>query len=214
VSATIVELSQATVRLGWRVVLDQVNLRIRAGDRIFVFGENGAGKSTLLRAIGGVHPISGGGIHWPGKPCAFHDGSLAYLRQHHNLFPSLTLRDNIFLRPSTPPKDRAALFAAAMERFPELAQALDRPPLQASVGQRQLAACLRLLFQRPRLLILDEPTAGVNQALIPGLYDIFNSILAADSAVILTEQDSDLAAKWCNRALHLRNGHIGEGIDG
>jgi len=204
-----------SAKRSWRTVFSGLDLDVSVGDRIYVRGENGSGKSTLLQTLIGIHPRKTGDLLWRGRPLAtareslFTGGLIAYLPQYCNIFPSLTLRENILLGCHTDPVSTQSRLKAIQVSLPELTDVIDSLPKQASAGQRQLAAFVRMLVRQPLLLILDEPTAGVAADLVPTIYALAAQYHAA-AAVIFTEQHSEIAATWATRQFTISAGHIAE----
>ena len=204
-----------TAKRGWRVVVEGVDLRICAGDRIYLHGENGSGKTTLLESLLGLLPACADERIWRGRPGhpsehgAFTGGEVVYVRQNCNLFPSLTLRGNFELGAPMNGKDIDRISDGVLRRFPEVAGCFDRRPRFASAGQRQLAAGLRFLAHNPVLLILDEPTAGLSDDVVQRFYEVLDEWLAGkECAVLLTEQHERLAKKWCTTSWGLQGGAL------
>ncbi|MEM1330043.1 MAG: ATP-binding cassette domain-containing protein [Planctomycetota bacterium] len=191
-----------------RVVFEDIDLEVKCGERVLLSGENGAGKSTLLEAILGILPSDARRREWlgvsgtPQAQRALRTREAVYLPQYGNLFQSLTLLENITVGlPSQHRPSRASVQKLA-RRFDGLEEALDRKPGKTSVGQRQLAACLRASLGTPRLLVLDEPTAGVAERLIPEVYDgLFER--TTETAVLFTEQHVPFAQRWATRTIFL-----------
>lgn len=188
-----------TAKRSWRVVFTDVSLDVNCGDRIYVTGQNGSGKTTLLETLLGLHPSAGGSLNWQGKAGspqshkAFVKRELFYLPQHNNLFKSLTLRQNILIGGVSVASSRRENLLRALELVPELKTGLDRKPGETSAGQRQIAAFLRLIVRRPELIVLDEPTAGIAGSLLPVMYQLIQKYSSPDSAIIFTDQHTDIA---------------------
>jgi branched-chain amino acid transport system ATP-binding protein len=204
----LLQATDLSAKRSWRTVFNHVNLEIRHGERIYLNGENGSGKSTLLQTLVGLHPHTAGELVWRGLPLAvpqsslFIDGSIAFLPQYDNIFPSLTLQQNILIGATISEAETHSRLQVAKETLPNLDRLLNRMPKQVSAGERQLAACLRVLMHRPDLLVLDEPTAGLAPSLLPrinGLLRRFHN----DAAVLLTEQHAVYAESWATRTLNI-----------
>lgn len=197
-----------------RAVLQGLSIDIRAGERLYIHGENGSGKTTLLETLLGIHPRESGYLEWLGRPAspasqrAFLTGTVFYLPQYNNLFPSLTLRENVLVGKNAVHQAGSDYLEAVLSRLPPLKEAWNRRPFEASAGQRQLAACARAMLQRPRLLVLDEPTAGVSIQYLDAIYDLFAIVTAAQGCVVFTEQHLDHARRWATRSLQLYDGHF------
>jgi branched-chain amino acid transport system ATP-binding protein len=152
-----------SVRLGQRLVLDDVSLEVHEGERVRVTGPNGAGKSTLFNAIMGVVPLSGGRILFREKNLALlqpHQRvamGIRYMRQRDNVFPSLTARENLQLALGD---DGYARFAM---QYPDWVKDIrpDTPAGMLSGGQRQKLAWGMTMLKGEDLVLVDEPSAGM-----------------------------------------------------
>lgn len=151
-----------SVRLGQRLVLDDVSLEVCEGEQVRITGPNGAGKSTLLNAITGVLPLATGRIVFKGEDISrlpaherAHRG-IRYMRQRDNVFPSLTVRENLKLALGSDGYERFA------ERFPDWARdiAPNTPAGMLSGGQKQKLAWGMTAIGKYSLMLADEPTVG------------------------------------------------------
>lgn len=154
---------QISVRLGQRLVLDDVNLVVYEGEQVRITGPNGAGKSTLFNAITGVLPLNEGRILFKGEDISkllTHERAalgIRYMRQRDNVFPSLTVGENLQLAIG---KDGYERFR---ERFPEWAKdiAVNQPAGMLSGGQKQKLAWGMVVLSVGEIILADEPSAGV-----------------------------------------------------
>jgi ABC-type branched-subunit amino acid transport system ATPase component len=152
-----------SVRLGQRLVLDDVSLTVYKGEQVRITGPNGAGKSTLLNAITGVQPLDEGRIVFKGEDISrlpTHERTargIRYMRQRDNVFPSLTVRENLQLAIGKNGYERYC------ERFPEWAKdiAANQPAGMLSGGQKQKLAWGIAVLPNAEILLADEPSAGV-----------------------------------------------------
>lgn len=203
-SEAIVHADKLLARRSLRTVVDSVDLVAYPGDRIYLTGDNGSGKSTLLEALLGLLPSTARSRSWLGAPGtprsekAFAKGTVTYVRQYRNLFPSLSLISNLTLGVRS--TDLHDTLSSYLQDYPELLDSLSRTPSQSSAGQRQLAAALRFLVQHPRLLVLDEPTAGIAAPLVTRFYQTLTAWeRRVDApAIILTDQHYHEAEQWAN----------------
>lgn len=156
-----------SVRLGQRLVLDDVNMEVYEGEQLRITGPNGAGKSTLLNAITGVLPLLSGRIVFRGEDISLlptheraHRG-IRYMRQRDNVFPSLTVRENLQFALGSDGYERFA------ERFPDWARdiAADTPAGMLSGGQKQKLAWAMTVLQKAMLVLIDEVSAGSSEKL-------------------------------------------------
>ena len=199
-------------RRGRRIVVDRADLHIFPGDRINVQGENGCGKSTLLEALLGLIPSTASQREWlglsgtPNHHSAFRDGSAVYLPQFRNLFPSLSLRANIFIGSSLETREKRSRLLQVCTVFPEIVPLLDASPRAVSGGLRQITAVLRTLMHCPRLLVLDEPMAGISDAAIPALCNLLLQFGSEGSAILYTDHHQSVANELANRCFTMVGG--------
>ena len=194
----ILEVRRLFTGYGKSEILHGVTIHIDEDESITVIGPNGAGKSTLIKAIMGYLPIFDGEIYWKGenvtrlKPHEKVKKGFGYVPQLANVFPSLSIRENLemggFLRDKTDIKERVE---QAFQFFPFLAQRLTQKAGTLSGGQRQMLAIARALMTDPKLLMLDEPSAGlspkVTEEVFAAISDIHNK---QGRAIIMIEQDA------------------------
>ena len=203
---------------GWdrTSVVRGADLRVEPGEMVAVLGGNGSGKSSLLWAVAGLLPRRAGAVHLDGRRL---DGlpaerraalGLRLLPQSRPVFASLTVRENLeVVELGVGRRDLTAVRARRGEllsRFPTLAERLDEPAAGLSGGQRQLLAVVRVLSALPRVLLLDEPSAGLAPALAAGCGEELRAAAAAGAAVVLVEQNSALARRLAGRVLWMRDG--------
>ncbi len=177
-----------------------VDLRAAIGEITCVLGRNGVGKTSLLRAIVGRHPVSAGRILWEGRDVsrapawARAAAGIAYVPQGREIFPLLTVEENLHIGLAALPGGRGAPPERIFELFPVLRRMLRRRGGDLSGGQQQQLAIARALVMRPRLLVLDEPTEGVQPSIVK---DIERAIRAlretGEMAILLVEQYLEFA---------------------
>jgi branched-chain amino acid transport system ATP-binding protein len=186
-------------------VISGIDLEVREGEMLGLFGANGAGKTTALRTIAGAIAPLAGSLELFGEP---HPGSLyraarrglALLTDDRGIFPPLSVRDNLRLGRGTVER--------AIEHFPELERHLGRPAGLLSGGQQQMLALARILAAQPRLILADELSLGLAPIIAGRLLTVLRSAADAGAAVILVEQHVRAALASVDRALVLVRGGI------
>ena len=201
-------------------ILNGCDLEVRAGEFVGIIGPNGAGKSTLLKAILGMCKIRSGSITLNGQVITGRKAhelvplGVGYVPQTKNVFPSLTVKENLemgcFLKPSVF-KER---FAYVAEMFPKLADRAAQRAGALSGGERQMVAMGRALMLEPKVLLLDEPSAGLSPALQDEVFVQCRTINAAGVAILMVEQNARRCLQVVNRGYVLdqgRNAYTGTG---
>jgi branched-chain amino acid transport system ATP-binding protein/neutral amino acid transport system ATP-binding protein len=188
------------------MILKGVSAEVAAGEIVAVLGPNGAGKSTLLRAIAGQLRVREGDIRVDGqaianlRPGDIARAGVAYVPQESNVFPSLSIRENLeiggYLEPRAVPARIEDIFA----RFPILAEKRREAARGLSGGQRQILAVAIALMVAPRVLLLDEPSAGLSPVAAQTLFGTIREIAAGGVAVLLVEQNALDALDLADRA--------------
>ena len=195
--------------------LKGVSVGAAAGEVTCVLGRNGVGKSSLLRGIVGHHPFSAGTVTFDGediralKPFERARRGIAYVPQGREIFPLLTVRENLHTGLAVFKRGERVLPDLLFELFPVLDKMLDRRGGDLSGGQQQQLAIARALAMRPRLLILDEPTEGIQPSIIK---DIGNAIRflrsTGEMAILLVEQYLEFARELADTVSVLDRGRV------
>ncbi len=201
-------------------ILRDVSLAIPPGKVTAVLGRNGVGKTTLLRSIMGLVPVSSGTVSYGGvdltraPPHRRARAGIGYVPQGREIFPRLTVRENLLMGLATRGAG-AALPPRILELFPALAAMLGRRGGDLSGGQQQQLAIGRALAMEPTLLILDEPTEGIQPSIIKDIERTIRALAAEGRmAILLVEQYYDFARSLADRYLVLQRGEVvrqGEG---
>jgi urea transport system ATP-binding protein len=207
------ELKDVTVGYGRTMVVHQVDLVVPAGGAVAVMGHNGAGKTTLLRAAVGLLPVRSGAILLDGEdvtklaPSARVKRGLGYVPQGQQSFPQMTTRENLQLIASG--KGADTRIGEVLDTFPALKELLDRRAGLLSGGQRQQLAIARTLLTRPRMLILDEPTEGIQPNVVTEIESVITSLSArGDLSVLLVEQHVGFALRATDSYYVLESGRV------
>lgn len=196
-------------------ILKGISVSLAPGRMAAIVGPNGAGKSTLLKAIAGILKPKAGSIRLEGAeltgqpPRAIAARGVAFVPQEANIFPSLTVRENLemggYLEPASRVKARAE---ALMTRFPMLAEKRRRAARTLSGGQRQILAMAMALMVEPRLLLLDEPSAGLSPKAAEFLFDSIAAIHAEGTAILMVEQNALEALAIAEEGIVLVDGRV------
>jgi branched-chain amino acid transport system ATP-binding protein len=195
-------------------VLFGVDLKVGPGEVVALLGPNGAGKTTLLRAVSGLLPWSGS-VRFDGCDLTGVDSrdrvrrGLAHVVEGHRVFTQLTVVDNLRLAVyDLRRSERAARVEEVLELFPEIAAKRRERAAWLSGGQQQILAVAQGLVRRPRLLMLDEPSAGLSPVLVDRVLVVVQRLREAGTAVLLVEQLIEKALAIADRVYALARGSI------
>ncbi len=209
------EVRDVTLHYGAAIALRNVSLAAAQGQVTCLLGRNGVGKTSLLRAITGAHPVSSGAIMWDQAditrlaPYERAQRGIAWVPQGRDIFPLLTVRENLETGFSVLPRGRRRVPDEVFELFPILKTMLRRRGGDLSGGQQQQLAIARALVMRPRLLVLDEPTEGIQPSIIKDIGRVISLLRArGDMAILLVEQYFDFARELAQRIAVMDRGDI------
>lgn len=204
-----------TLSYGASQILHGVSLEARTGEVTCVMGPNGVGKTSLLKAIVGVHPFSGGSIKLGNTDLGLLSGhqlaraGVGYVPQGRMIFPRLTVEENLKSGFACLPRNQWRIPERVFELFPILADFMGRRGGDLSGGQQQQLAIARALITRPRLLILDEPTEGIQPNVIQQIGEVIRSLKEeGQMSIILVEQYFDWAQKLSDSFTVMRRGEV------
>nr|WP_284507033.1 ATP-binding cassette domain-containing protein [Caballeronia sp. GAFFF1] len=197
-------------------VLFEVALSVRDGESIGILGHNGMGKTTLLRTLIGALPATAGALHFDGHdittlpPHARARRGMAYVPQGREIFPTLTAYDNLRLGLVKTGRKPDEALGALLDDFPRLKPLLDRQGGSLSGGEQQLLALARALAGEPSLLLLDEPTEGIQPSIIEEIGETLVALRERRGlTIVLVEQNLDFIAAVSQRVLVIRRGQLG-----
>ena len=196
-------------------ILNGVSFSVASGEFVGILGHNGMGKTTLLRALMGYLPATGGRVVFAGAdltqaaPYQRARLGLAYVPQGREIFPGLTVLDNLRMGCLAKGGDEREVVAPILEDFPRLKPLLDRPGGALSGGEQQLLAIARCLCGKPRLVLLDEPTEGIQPSIIDEIIETLQRLRdKAGLTMVLVEQNLDFIAALSQRVLIIQKGAI------
>jgi urea transport system ATP-binding protein len=195
--------------------LRRVSLTAKKGEVTCVLGRNGVGKTSLLRAIFGLNPIRSGNIRWEDRELTnlpTHErarAGLALVPQGREIFPRLSVIENLMTGFATLPRPLRHIPDEIYSLFPVLKDMLHRRGGDLSGGQQQQLAIARALVARPRLLVLDEPTEGIQPSIIKEIGRVIAMLAArGDMAILLVEQYFEFARDIANAYAVMQRGEI------
>src|SRR5499427_2477554 len=210
------ELRSVDAGYGSFQALFDVNLVVKAGEAVGVIGPNGAGKTTLMRTISGLIRPTSGSIHLEGSDLAATPShrivelGIAHVPESRRLFPRMTVEDNLRMGgfvPAARPKFRERL-DVVYGLFPRLAERSRQLAGTMSGGEQQMCAIARALMSDPKLLLLDEPSAGLAPVVVEQLFDLVTRIRAGGLNVLVVEQNVQQVLRVVDRAYVLKTGRI------
>ena len=209
------EVDRVDLHYGAAIALRQVSLRAEIGSVTCILGRNGVGKTSLLRAVVGAHPITRGDIRWEGASIVklpLYERArrgIAWVPQGRDIFPLLTVRENLETGFAVLPRGRRRVPDEMFELFPILKTMMGRRGGDLSGGQQQQLAIARALVTRPRLLVLDEPTEGIQPSIIKDIGRVIALLRSrGDLAILLVEQYYDFARELAQAIVVMDRGDI------
>ena len=203
-------------------ILHEISLEINTGEIVVVIGPNGAGKSTAMKAVFGLLRLSGGSVHLAGEditnmdPAQVVNKGVCYVPQTNNVFPTLTVQENLEMGAYIRKDDFRPRLLEIYEMFPPLLEKKKQAAGELSGGQRQMVAMGKALMLEPTILMLDEPTAGLSPIYRNEIFQIIRQINASGVPILMVEQNAKQSLAIANRGYVLvdgRNRTTGKGID-
>ncbi|MHB0952064.1 MAG: ABC transporter ATP-binding protein [Allorhizobium sp.] len=201
-------------------ILAGVDMAMDEGEYLGILGHNGMGKTTLMRTLMGQLPATAGAIEFAGrnvtamKPYERSRLGLGLVPQGREIFPDLSVEENLRMGLATAPKEDRSVIDAVLEDFPRLVRLLDRRGGALSGGEQQLLALARCLCTKPKLILLDEPTEGIQPSIIE---EIIETLLLLKKrwtlSLIVVEQNIEFITSLSDRILHIQKGRITGEVD-
>ncbi|HVO00846.1 MAG TPA: ABC transporter ATP-binding protein [Candidatus Cybelea sp.] len=200
-------------------ILNGAGFTLHEREIVALLGPNGAGKSTLIKAVAGLVPVTSGRVRLEERDITNLPAhllirlGLGFVPQTENVFAAMSIADNLLLAAAILPKTRRAERVAAMyAMFPDLAAKTSLAAGRLSGGQRQMLAIARTLLVEPKVLMLDEPSAGLSPKIVGGVFETLQRVRETGVAILLVEQSVRTALALADRAYVLaegRNRHEG-----
>lgn len=212
-STPVLELKDVAGGYGEADILHGVSMHVDAGEIVVVIGPNGAGKSTAIKAVFGLLRISAGEILLEGTTITglstekLITRGVSYVPQTGNVFPTLSVDENLELGAYIRSDDWRPRAAEIYEMFPRLAERKKQAAGTLSGGERQMVAIGRALMLEPKILLLDEPTAGLSPAYQHDILKIAKDINASGVPILMVEQNARQALEIADRGYILVDGH-------
>ena len=206
------------VAYGPSQVLRELSLRVNSGEVVCLLGRNGAGKTTAMKAIMGILPLSSGKITLDGVDLGKLPGhevarqGIGYIPQGRRLFSELTVAQNLeigMLTRKSPP----LVLDRILDIFPRLRERMDQQAQTLSGGEQQMLATARALCLEPKVLLLDEPTEGLQPSIIEAIREVIVQMRRQGVAVLLVEQRIEAVMAVADRVVFIENGRNLETLD-
>tara|TARA_R110002124_G_scaffold284320_2_gene461336 strand:- start:17004 stop:17708 length:705 start_codon:yes stop_codon:yes gene_type:complete len=208
----LIELKHVVGGYGGAPILNGVDMAIEQSDIGVIVGPNGAGKSTTLKAIFGLLKVTGGTIEFDGEdvanslPDKLVPKGLSFVPQEKNVFTSMSVEENLEMGAFTRRDNFTATMEWVYQMFPVLAEKRRQPAGELSGGQRQMVAMGRALMSKPRLLMLDEPSAGLSPRYVIEIFETIVRVNAEGVGILMVEQNARQALAFASRGFVLAGG--------
>ncbi len=212
---TMLTVTDLTAAYGRIQILNGISLAVAEGEFVGILGHNGMGKTTLLKTLIGVVRATGGQVQFEGREVTGLPAhrrarlGIGYVPQGREIFPTLSVLENLRMATAAFGAADADVIDPVLEDFPRLKALLDRPGGALSGGEQQLLALARCLCGRPRLILLDEPTEGIQPSIIEEIVERLAMLRDRRGlTVVLVEQNLDFIRALSQRVLIIQKGRI------
>ena len=212
------EVKDLKKNFGNNKVLKGIDFKIEKGDRLAIIGPSGCGKSTMLRCLNMLEKSSSGKIIFDGKVIGVDDINLSFVRrkmgmvfQQFNLFPHLTVLENITLAPvllSILSKEDATIRALELLDSIGLKDKANNYPNQLSGGQKQRVAIIRTLIMNPEIILFDEPTSALDPEMVGEVMDLIKEVANKGITMVIVSHEMNFVKKIANKVLFLDEGKV------
>jgi branched-chain amino acid transport system ATP-binding protein/urea transport system ATP-binding protein len=201
-------------------ILAGIDMAMHEGEYLGVLGHNGMGKTTLLKTLMGHLPATAGAVSLAGrtittmKPYERSRLGLGLVPQGREIFPELSVLENLRMGLAAAPKEDKTTIDTVLQDFPRLVRLLDRRGGALSGGEQQLLALARCLCTKPRLILLDEPTEGIQPSIIEEMIETLLTLKTRwKLSLIVVEQNLEFITSLSDRILHIQKGRITGELD-
>lgn len=208
----LIEVKNVIAGYGGAPILNGVNISIEQSDIGVIVGPNGAGKSTTLKAIFGLLKVTGGSVSFEDDeitnslPDKLVPRGLSFVPQEKNVFTSMTVQENLEMGGFIRRDDITGTLEEIFAMFPVLKEKRKQPAGELSGGQRQMVAMGRALMSKPRLLMLDEPSAGLSPKYVLEIFEHIVTVNKAGVGILMVEQNARQALAFASKGFVLASG--------
>jgi branched-chain amino acid transport system ATP-binding protein len=210
----LIELHDVYAGYGGAPILNGIDIAVAQSDIAVVVGANGAGKSTVLKAIFGLVAVSQGEIEFDGQnitnsePDRLVPKGLSFVPQEFNVFTSLTVEENLEMGAYIRRDDYSGTMNSIFDMFPDLGDKRGQKAGELSGGQRQMVALGRALMSQPKMLLLDEPSAGLSPLYVQQIFELVQKINQSGVGILMVEQNARHALEMATNGIVVANGKV------